>query len=195
MQIHLPIPTRLPGFETTITQTMDVSRLTDGQFTRVRNAARAGYVTGNGYVMKMLDQIAGRYGLMKPILVVRNGWHLVDVTHALLHPDNEHFNQSIPEELMALSDVRQKFADATKGAQHNKKSQLAQYDGTLGYLALVGWVETSMTELRKEILKRFEAVPEFVTNNKALAELVETRPVIPVYNKILSSGDIVSADA
>lgn len=182
MHIRLPVSARLPGFKTDIRQTLDFRYLSPQQFTRVHNAAAAGYVTGRGYVAEALEHLARANGLMGPVVAASCGF-LAYVSHYLFCYPIGH-TKHVVDDLMALSDVRQKFLtaqDPTTWARRHVGESVHK-DNTL---KLVGWHGEKLNVLRREVLPRMNAIPAFVENNKRLAEAVSTRPMLTIYSQTL----------
>jgi hypothetical protein len=181
MNIKLPYPSRSPGIITEITQVIDVSELGSSQFSRLRNAARRGYVFGNGYVAGILTALASVNALMAPV-VTRKLYSVREVSHELLRENSPVFHREIAKELMDLSDVRFKFQIANdperRGAYRGPMSQFIH-----GELQLVGWHDDSPETLRKEVLARLNTVPGFRSSVERLTEIVETKPRVTVFSE------------
>jgi hypothetical protein len=176
MHVSLPVSSRLPGFKTVVTQTLDVGQLKDAQLKRLRNAATLGYVQGMGYAAEALNRLAKEHRLMGPV-VVRSAGTYTYVYHDMFRPPASRAAQQIVDELTALSDVRQKFAEAQGISAKYKSSHMGS-----GEVALVGWYK-DVAPLKKEILTRMKALPEFVENNRRLVEVLESRPSITIFNE------------
>jgi hypothetical protein len=180
MNFKLPHDVRTPGILTTVTQEIDVRRLDDRQFVRLRNCAKRGWVLGMGYISAILQSLAERHNLMMPVLA-RRSYDSIYVHHEVLDRTTATYDPKMVEEIMNLSDVRKRFYDSRKGQLTGNSSLSKVTDGGL-YLA--GWVDEDPSVLRKEIVSRLEKLPFFVSSCKALAEIVDTRPHVETHRQV-----------
>jgi len=180
MNVKLPHNYRTPGIITTVTQEIDVRRLSDSQYVRLRNCATRGWVLGSGYVSSILASLAERHSLMAPVLAQRS-YQNIYVFHEVFDRKTATYDSKLVEEIMNLSDVRQRFYDSQKGRSTGNAS-MSQV--TTGGLCLVGWVDENPNVLRKELISRLYHVPGFVSSCKALTEIVETRPHVETHRQV-----------
>lgn len=180
MNFKLPHNVRTPGIITTVTQEIDVRRLSDSQFVRLRNCATRGWVLGTGYISAILGSLAERHSLMAPVIAHRS-YNNIYVFHEVFDRKTATYDPKMVEEIMNLSDVRQRFYDSQKGRSTGNASMSKVTDGGL---CLVGWVDENPDVLRKEIINRMHHVPLFDSSMKALAEIVETRPHVETHRQV-----------
>jgi len=178
--VSMPIDVNTPGVVTTITQQIDLTALPDDQFKRVVNAAKQGFVTGDGYIATLLGKIAKSRSLMPPIVLRKSDWSGVRLCHPMF---SYGVGREIADEIMKLSDVRQQFANAngtTKAYRRDEVSKRGDHRHYGAYLQLVGWDRVSTVPLKKEVLSRFKNIETFKENNKQLVAAVMERPRINI---------------
>lgn len=180
--IKVPADTNTPGVITEIRQTIDISKLDDGQFKRLQNACDTGVITGRGYIADIMRRLAEVNNVVPPFIVTKaNSWDGMKMVHPYVGDST--YDREM-QEIIDLANVRQKMREAAnpekyKNQYHRRVAQ-RQHSRWIGghYLSLPSWDST--TELRKIIRQRFGKLDAFRNDMRSLRVLLADKPTVTI---------------
>lgn len=185
LQAEIDINT--PGVTTTINQTLDLNQLDSVQWTRLRNAAKSGLVTGGrGYLALLTKALAKEIDVLHPFVVSTSGaWQGIGVEHPWM-ADGSTMHEKV-DELMKLSNMRARMQIAANPAlkkdyHRTREAQRHRSGWRSGpYVTLPSW--DSSTDVRKFLTKELCGHPEMVVARRELLAFIESKPSVTIVTR------------